>query len=142
MDTKNNKKTNDLKTGDIVYLTRHYAEWIKQLKGDLNIAVVHRIAKIVKIFDWKTTEGKLLLEQRRATGKWKNLEIKDFKYVLNVYFPELEDKKTKQVGMSLIEVLPLNYPSSTFQLFEKYPEHLITDLNEKEIKDIFKIEKK
>ena len=37
-----NKKNSKVivKEGDIVFLTRHYAEWIKMLKGDLDISLI------------------------------------------------------------------------------------------------------
>jgi hypothetical protein len=131
-----------LKTGDIVYLTRHYAEWIKMLKGDLDISLIHRIARVVKVINWRTKEGKLLLEQREKTGKWKNLNSKDFKYVLKVYYPDLKSKKTDHTGITAYEVLPLNFPETEYPLFEKYPQHLLDDMNKEDIEDIFKLERK
>lgn len=131
-----------MKTGDIVYLTRHYAEWIKMLKGDLDISLIHRIARVVKVLNWRTKEGKLLLEQRVKTGKWDNLKSKDFKYVLKVYYPDLISKKTEETGLTAYEVLPLNYPDTDFPLFETYPQHLLDDMNKEEVEDIFKLERK
>lgn len=128
--------------GDIVYLTRHYAEWIKMLNSDIDISLVHRIAKVVKVFNWNTLEGKSLLAQREATGKWKALNSKDFKYVLKVYFPEIKSKKDSRAGVLTYEVLPINYPGTEYPLFEIYPKHLIDDINKKDLVDIFKLEKK
>lgn len=142
MDKEIKKGTGTMKSGDIVYLTRHYAEWIKALEGDLDISLVHRIAKIVKVFNWSSQEGKLLLEQREITGKWGNLNSKDFKYVLKVYYPDLASKKDSTLGITALEVLPLNYPGSKLPLFEKFPQHLLDDLNNKKIEDIFKLERK
>jgi hypothetical protein len=131
-----------MKEGDIVYFTKHYAEWIKMLKGDLDISLIHRIARIVKVFNWRTKEGKLLLGQREKTGKWENLKSKDFKYVLKVYYPDLISKKTEEAGLTAYEVLPLLFPDTKYPLFALYPEHLIDDLNKKDIEDIFKLEQK
>lgn len=131
-----------MKEGDIVFFTQHYAEWIKLLKGDLDISLIHRIAKIVKIFNWDTEEGKMLLEQRVLTGKWNNLESKDFKFVLDVYYPDLVNGKKKQLGIKAIEVLPALFPGTEFPLFVVYPQHLLDDMFKKIDHDIFKLEKK
>ena len=131
-----------MNSGDIVYLTRHYTEWIKMLSSDIEVALDHRIAKIIKVFDWDTEEGKLLLDQRVKTGKWDNLNSEDFKYVLNVYYPELLSKDGKTAGITAIEVLPLYFPGTEFKLFERYPEHLIKDLKSNITEDLFRLERK
>ena len=142
MDKKAKREKVKIKNGDIVFLTRHYAEWIKMLKGDLDISLVHRVAKVIKVFNWRTKEEKALLEQREKTGKWDNLNSKDFKYVLKVYYPDLVSKKTEKQGISAYEVLPLLFPGTEYPLFEVYPQHLLDDINSNKLEDILKLERK
>jgi len=142
MDKKNDKQKIEINKGDVVYLTRHYAEWMKMLKGDLDISLIHRIAKIVKVLDWDTEEGKALLQQREYTGKWENINSKDFKYVLKIYYPDLIPPRGKKSGLSGYEVLPRNFPNTEYPLFDIYPKHLLDDIFKKDVEDIFKIKLK
>jgi hypothetical protein len=101
--------------------------------------MVNRIAKVVKVFDWETEEGQLLLSEREKTGKWSNLDPKAFKYVLKVYCPELKIKN--RVGFATEEVLPRKYPGTELTMFEPLPPTMLRSL-QKEEKDIFKLLRK
>lgn len=139
--------------GKIVYLTVHAEVWFKEIKPNFNIPMVNRLAKVVKIFDWDTEEGVILLEAREKTGKWTNLNSKDFKFVLKIYYPELIfDQNVKIYSPELLfskeikkgfvaeEVLPLKYPGTELFMFDLLPDWVIKDLT-KEEKDIFKVVK-
>lgn len=119
-----------LKEGDVVFFTRHYAEWLREINPKLDITLIHKIAKIIKIIDWETDEGRAILKEREATGKWKKLNSKDFKYILRVYHPDIVGKDKKNPGVIAYEVLPKNYPGlkEDAPLFDLYPKTLLEDI--------------
>ncbi|MBD3261282.1 MAG: hypothetical protein GF334_06290 [Candidatus Altiarchaeales archaeon] len=125
--------------GRLVYLTVHADRWFKEAHPSFNIPLSNRLAKVIKVFDWNTPEGKLLLSAREKTGKWGNFESKDFKFVLKVYHPDIIRGQKK--GLTVEEVLPRCYPGSELLLFDVLPEWMISDLNKVE-KDMLKIDKK
>ena len=126
-------------TGRLVYLTTHSDVWFREINPKFNVPMANRIAKIVKVFDWDTDEGKLLLAEREKTGKWNKLNPKEFKYVLKIYFPELVLKHRK--GLTTEEILPMFYPSTKLTMFECLPSWMLKNL-QKEEKDIFKLLRK
>lgn len=124
-------------SGRLVYLTVHSDVWFREINPKFNVPMVNRIAKIVKVFDWDTEEGKLLLSEREKTGKWTKLNPKDFKYVLKIYCPELVIKDRK--GLTTEELLPRLYPGTDLKMFEILPPWMLESL-QKEEKDIFKLQ--
>jgi hypothetical protein len=129
------EKDQDL-NGRLVFLTYHVDVWLKQTNPKFNIPMANRIAKVIKVFDWNTDEGKLLLREREKTGKWKNMDAKAFKFVLKVYYPELI--KGEKKGFTAEEVLPRYYPGTEFLLFDRIPSWMLTSL-QKEEKDVLKL---
>jgi hypothetical protein len=125
--------------GKIVYLTKHLESWYKELTPNFNVPITNRLAKIVKVFDWDTEEGKLLLEAREKTGKWNNLDAKSFKFVLKVYYPDLNIKKSKKVTIE--EVMPRLYPGTQNAMFQVVPDWMLSDII-KEEKNTFTVVKK
>jgi hypothetical protein len=125
--------------GRLVYLTVHTDIWFREINPQFNIPMVNRTAKVIKIFDWETEEGKLLLSERKKLKKWGNLDSEDFRYVLKVYFPEL--KYRGKMGLTVEEVLPRYYPKTKLLMFELLPSIMLKDL-QKEEKDIFRIYKR
>ena len=126
--------------GRLVYLTTHTDVWLREVNPKFNIHMVNRLAKIVKVFDWDTEEGRLLLAEREKTGKWRGkLKPRDFKFVLKLYCPELSLKK--RTGVTVNEVLPRFFPGTELSLFELIPPWMLRDL-QKEEKDIFKVVEK
>jgi len=123
--------------GRLVYLTVHMDVWLRQVNSKFNVPMANRLAKIVKVFDWETDEGKLLLAEREKSGKWKNLNPKAFKFVLKIYYPDLK-LKDKQ-GLTVEELVPRYYPGTELFMFDMLPSWMLKDL-QKEEKDIFKIE--
>ena len=112
--------------GKWVYLTQHFDHWIKEINNSINITLTNRLAKVVKEFDWDTEEGKLLLEVRESTGKWSNLNSKDFKYVLKIYYPDLSLKRKK--GITAEEVTPRYYPGTSLDMFVEVPDWFLKDI--------------
>lgn len=125
--------------GRLVYLTRHLEMWYKSRMPNFNVPITNRLAKIIKIFDWDTEEGKILIEARKKTGKWENIDPKDFKFVLKVYFPELTINKKSKVMVD--EVVPQYYPGTKNEMFCLIPKWMLTDLI-KEEKNSFSVVKK
>jgi hypothetical protein len=110
--------------------------WLRQVNPKFNIPMANRIAKVVKVFDWDTAEGVLLLQEREKTGKWGKLNPKDFKFVLKVYYPDLV--RDKKAGITAEEVVPRCYPETVLNLFELLPVWMLSSL-QKEEKDILKL---
>ena len=125
--------------GRLVFLTTHCDVWFREINPKFDVPMANRIAKVVKVFDWETDEGKLLLSEREKTGKWNVLDPKAFKYVLKIYFPELIMKQRK--GLTTEEVLPKLYPKTTLTMFELIPPWVLKSLQQEE-KDIFKLLRK
>lgn len=126
--------------GKLVYLTIHFENWLKQVNPAFNVPMANRLAKVVKVFDWDTEEGRVLLAEREKTGKWTNLNPKDFKFVLKVYYPELV-LKGKLRGFSAQELACRYYPGKEITMFEPLPDALVKELV-KEEKNILKVEKR
>jgi hypothetical protein len=122
--------------GRLVFLTVHMDVWLKQMNPRFNIPMANRIAKVVKVFDWESEEGKLLLREREKTGKWKKLDPRAFKYVLKVYYPEIV--KGKKTGITAEEVVPRCFPETEMLLFDVIPVWMLESL-QKEEKDVLKL---
>lgn len=123
--------------GRLVYLTIHSDVWFRELNPKFNVPMVNRIAKIVKVFDWESDEGRYLLAEREKNGKWGKFNPKAFKFVLKIYCPELKIKD--KIGFATEEVMPRNYPGTDLSMFELLPPWMLKSL-QKEEKDIFKID--
>lgn len=122
--------------GRLIYLTVHADVWFREINPKFNIPMANRIAKVIKVFDWDTEEGRVLLALRQNNGKWGKLNPKDFKFVLKIYCPEL--KVNHKDGITTEEVLPKKYPGTELSLFEPLPLWMLKSL-QKEEKDVFKI---
>lgn len=125
--------------GRLVILTRHLESWYKELNSQFNIPIANRLAKIVKILDWDTAEGKVILAEREKNGKWTNLKSEDFRFILKIYYPELKMKDKK--GIAIEELVPQFYPGTENLMFFPMPDWMLKDLI-KEERNVFKVEKK
>jgi len=128
-------------SGKLVFLTVHVDKWLREINPNINVPMANRIAKVIKVFDWGSEEGKLLLDQRKKIGKWKTLDPRSFKFVLKIYHPDLIAKNNsgKEVlGFAAEEVLPRYYPSSKLTFFECVPDWMLRDFKKVE-KEIFQI---
>lgn len=120
---------NDI-AGKLVFLTPHLEVWLRELNSEFNVPLANRLSKIIKVFDWDTPEGQILLKEREKTGKWENLNAKDFKFVVKIYFPDLIFKEKK--GITVEEVIPKFFPGSKKPMFTVVPEWMIRDINKEE----------
>lgn len=123
-------------SGRLVYLTPHVDVWLRRVNPKFNIPMANRIAKVIKVFDWGTEEGKILLKEREKTGKWKDLDPKAFKFVLRVYYPDLV--KGEKIGVTAEEVMPRYFPNTEMPMFNVLPEWMLKSL-QKEERDVLKL---
>jgi hypothetical protein len=124
--------------GKIVYLTPFLDEWLRKTNPGFNVPMLNRLAKVVKIFDWDTEEGKLLLQIRKKSPKWEEHTSTDFKFVLKVYHPDLRTTKAKRPGLTILEHMPRNLPGTDKPLFALYPSWMIENFL-KEEKDVLEV---
>lgn len=124
--------------GKLVYLTLFYEKWIREVHPEFNIPMVNRLAKVVKVLDWDTDEGKLILSERKRNGKWDKFKSEDYRFVLNIYYQELAPSRK---NIAIAEMVPRYYPDSKNELFKILPESIITGLLKKE-QNAFKVVKK
>jgi len=120
--------------GHLVFLTPHADSFIRETNPGFtttNIILVNRIARVAKVFDWNTAEGKYLLKEREKTGKWEKLnrKSKDYKFVVTIYYPELE-KNDKQ-GIMVDQVMPRYHPSTKQPLFEPVPKWMVAEVKKR-----------
>ena len=123
-------------SGRLVFLTTRVDIWLRKINPKFNIPMANRIAKVIKVFDWDTAEGKLLLKEREKTGKWKDLDPKSYKFVLKIYYPDLE--KDGKAGITAEEVMPRYLPKTEMLMFDVLPGWMLKSL-QKEEKNILKV---
>jgi hypothetical protein len=119
--------------GRLVYLSVHSDRWLRHRNEVFHVLMANRIARVIKVFDWETAEGKYLLEQREKSGKWADLPSKDFKFVLSIFYPELV--RDGKVGITVEEMLPRVYPGEKTTLFELLPDWMGQELSKLKSKD-------
>lgn len=118
----------DIKENDLVFLTMSAHAWICRNNASFSIPYSGRFARVIKVLDWDTEEGKAVLRARTDgafAGKWGEYDVRDFKYILDVYLPEMYAKESKIPGVVVPVVLPLHSPKDNSVLFEKMSESFI-----------------
>jgi hypothetical protein len=136
----------DFKRGDLVFLTKAYENYIrgrnpKSITINLKISLINRLAKIEKIIDWTSPEGKKIKAARIKSGKWVGLPLEDNKYIISVYHYDLIGRKG-QTGV--IERTPVfsKDPNTGESFFIKMPDWIYKELFKKcadfkvELKDV------
>ncbi len=104
--------------GRLVFLTPHADLFLRESNpgfASTNIILANRIARVAKVFDWNSEEGKYLLKEREKTGKWEKLDSKAYKFVLSIFYPDL--KKGKTDGVIVEEVMPQHHLKTKEPLF-------------------------
>ena len=93
--------------------------WLCRNNMTFEIPYSGRLARIVSVLDWETPNGKAILEARSRSGKWGELSTEDFKYLIEVYLPELTGKAG---GMEVVTVLvPSQGPTVMTKAFQGTP---------------------
>lgn len=123
----------------IVFITVHADRWLRDANPRFNIPMANRLARVSKVFDWDTDEGRMLLEAREKSGKWGKLNSRDFKFVLSIFYPELI--KDGQQGMVIEEVMPQRFPGTELDLFSPMPTWVLDDILKERKQELFKLEK-
>ena len=116
--------------GRLVYLTAAKDSWVRRINTKFNVPMACRFAKVIKVFDWDTKEGKLLLKTRKESGKWEHQNPEDFKFILKIYYPDLSIKDRK--GFTAEEVIPFFYPGTKKTMFEEVPDWMLCDFAREE----------
>jgi hypothetical protein len=100
----------EFKEGDLVFLTRAADVWLGDRRTDaIALILGGRIARILKIIDWESPEGKAVQEKRKEFPKW--LEIpnpQDYRYRLEIFLPEIPKSKS-EFGLILEDWVPEKY---------------------------------
>jgi hypothetical protein len=132
MEQENLFREDEFRPGDLVFLTKAYEDYIKRKNPKLSISLVNRLAKIEEIIDWESDNGKKIKEAREKSGKWKNLIIEDNKYLLSIYYHDVDNKFNGKRG--IIECTPmfLYQPGDNSKVFfEKVPDWVYEEIQRK-----------
>ena len=81
-----------ISAGDLVHLTKAYEAYLKSKHPFMSVQLENRIAKIEEIIDWGSEKGQKIKAARIKTQKWGKLPLEDNKYILSVYYPELQGR--------------------------------------------------
>ena len=112
------------KKGDLVFITPAGHEWITRSQKFPGINLSGRTAQILDIYDWESDHGKSILAKRQDTGKWVGLASEEFKFIVLVFYPDLESDGKQ--GVMHPEMLCRYHPrmEGKSPLFRKFPKHL------------------
>lgn len=123
----------DVKVGDLVFLTEAYENFIMSHNPLLRVSLVNRLAKVEDIIDWDSDKGKRIKEARLKTGKWDNLPLEDCRYILSVFYHDLEGRNGKkgviERGVCLFSVDPKTKKS----FFQKVPDWVYQEIMKKAV---------
>ena len=122
---------NDLKPGDLVFLTQDYEKYVFERNPGIRVSLVNRIAKLEQIIDWDSPSGKKIKELRLKTGKWKDLPLEDNKYIFSVYYHEVQgrdgQKGVTERGVPMFS----KDPKSGDPFFVKIPDWIYKNIQKK-----------
>jgi hypothetical protein len=118
----------DLQPGDLLFLTANYDKYVRGKHKDLKIVLTNRLAKLEEIIDWSSPKGKIIKEAREKNGKWENLPIEECKYLITIYYHDLNGRKG-QPGVTE-RCIPLfrNHPRTNEPFFHKVPDWVYKDI--------------
>lgn len=109
--------------GDIVFITMAGQDFLSRNRGDeFNINVYGRLARIDKVYDWDTPEGEKILEGRAKHFTWSKLDKEQFKYVVHIFCPDLNDPSSGSRGVLFPEIMAEYHPiAKDMRMMEKWP---------------------
>jgi len=121
----------NIKSGDLVFLTTAYENYIRDKFPKMNIPLVNRLAKVEEIIDWKSEKGRKIKKAREMSGKWKDLPIEDSKFILSIYYHDLEGRKGEEGvvdrGVSMFQY----HPKTKLPFIEKVPDWIFKMIKNK-----------
>lgn len=134
----------EINVGDMVFITMAGHDFLSRNRKELKIPVSGRFAKVTEVYDWGTPLGKQVLSDRKKVLAWGTKVSEDYKYVLSIYYPELEAQSHK--GICVPELFPKYHPNTpekgTLLLFEKLSPVFVKDMFEGANKYSVKITRK
>ena len=111
----------DFRSGDLVFLTQAYERWMYERNPHLKLSFVNRLARIEDIIDWESPKGKRIKEMRLRSGKWDDLPLEDNKYLLSIFYHDVQGRK-KEAGVVEQGVPSFSkYPGTEEPMFVKVP---------------------
>ena len=121
----------DLKPGDLVFLTSAYDDYIHKRTPDLKISMVNRLAKLEEIIDWGSEKGKIIKAARQKSGKWDNLPLEDNKWVFSVFHHELTGRKNQPGVIARGVCIFSADPATGDKFFQKIPDWIYKEISKK-----------
>ena len=122
---------NDIKVGDLLFLTRAFDNYIRKKNPDLKIILTNRLAKLEEIIDWGSEKGEKIKAARLKTGKWKKLPLEESKYIISVFYHDLIGRKGQkgvaERGMSVFRY----HPKTGEPFFEVIPDWIYKEIMKK-----------
>lgn len=111
----------DFRSGDLVFLTQAYERWMYDRNPQLKLSFVNRLARIEDIIDWSSSKGRKIKDMRVRSGKWDDLPLEDNKYILSIFYHDVEGRQ-KQQGVVESGVPSFSkYPGTDEPMFVKVP---------------------
>lgn len=119
---------NDLKPGDLLFLTRAFEEYFHQRHPQSRLSLVNRLAKLEEIIDWNSPKGQQIRAARVASGKWGDLPLEENRFVVSVYYHDLAGRQGQR-GVAERGVSMFRYHPTTGQtFFEKIPDWIYREI--------------
>jgi len=118
----------DLKVGDLLFLTSFYEHYIKEKYPNTKLCLINRLAKLEEIIDWETSKGRFIKQARVKSGKWKNLPIEDNKYIVSIYYHDLIGRKGEKGVVERGVPMFRFHPETKKPFFEKVPDWIYPEI--------------
>jgi hypothetical protein len=118
----------DIKPGDLVFLTQAYEQYMYRKKPDLKVSFVNRLAKLEEIIDWDSDKGQKIKQVRLDSGNWKDLPLEDNRYLFSIYYHDLKGRKGKKGVIGRGVPMFSKDPETGADFFEKVPDWIYRDI--------------
>jgi len=127
-----------MKPGDLFFLTKHFDAYMRKKHPTLSVLLTNRIAKLEEIIDWNTEKGRNIRLVREKTGKWKDLNQDDCKYVMSIFYHDLRGRNGQPGVIERGVAMFQNDPETGQPFFEPMPDWVFKEIMKK--CEIFKVE--
>lgn len=122
---------NELKSGDLLFLTAAFNAYFHKKHKDSKIILTNRLAKLEEIIDWSSEKGKKIKTARIMSGKWKNLPLEDNKYIISIYYHDLTGRDGQKGVVERGVAMFRGHPETGTPFFEKIPDWLYREIIKK-----------
>jgi hypothetical protein len=130
----------DIKPGDMVFLTKAYEDYFRQKNITSHIPIANRLAKLEEIIDWDSPKGQRIKEIRINSGKWAKLPLEDNRYIISIYYHELVGRKNQQGVIERGVPMFRYHPETKQAFFDKVPDWIFKEILKK--CEVFQVELK